>query len=185
MILSNDQEIAKKVNSAIFPGMQGGPLMHVIAAKAVAFREASRPEFKSYARAVADNAEILATTLNAGGLDIVTGGTDTHLVLVDLRPMKLTGRDSEAALERAGLTCNKNAVPFDPEKPMITSGVRLGSPAATSRGFGQAEFKRVGELIIQVLSGLAERPEEQEATEADVRVQVEELCKRFPIYPGT
>ena len=184
-IVTNDEAIAKKVNSAIFPGIQGGPLMHVIAAKAVAFREALRPEFKSYARAVADNAAILATTLNAGGLDIVTGGTDTHLVLVDLRPMKLTGRDSEAAMERAGLTCNKNAVPFDPEKPMITSGVRLGSPAATSRGFGQAEFKRVGELIIQVLSGLAERPEEQEATEADVRVQVEELCKRFPIYPGT
>ena len=184
-IVTNDEAISKKVNSAIFPGIQGGPLMHIIAAKAVAFREALRPEFKSYARAVADNAEILATTLNAGGLDIVTGGTDTHLVLVDLRPMKLTGRDSEAALERAGLTCNKNAVPFDPEKPMITSGVRLGSPAATSRGFGQAEFKRVGELIIQVLSSLAERPEEQEATEADVRVQVEELCKRFPIYPGT
>ena len=183
-IVTNDEAIAKKVNSAIFPGIQGGPLMHVIAAKAVAFGEALRPEFKSYARAVADNAEILATTLNAGGLDIVTGGTDTHVVLVDLRPMKLTGRDSEAAMERAGLTCNKNAVPFDPEKPTITSGVRLGSPAATSRGFGQAEFKRVGELIIQVLSGLAERPEEQEATEADVRAQVEELCKRFPIYPG-
>jgi len=183
-IVTNDEAIAKKVNSAIFPGIQGGPLMHVIAAKAVAFGEALRPEFKSYARAVADNAEILATTLNAGGLDIVTGGTDTHVVLVDLRPMKLTGRDSEAAMERAGLTCNKNAVPFDPEKPTITSGVRLGSPAATSRGFGQTEFKRVGELIIQVLSGLAERPEEQEATEAEVRAQVEELCKRFPIYPG-
>jgi glycine hydroxymethyltransferase len=181
--VTNDEVIAKKVNSAIFPGIQGGPLMHIIAAKAVAFGEALRPEFKSYARAVTDNAEILATTLNSGGLDIVTGGTDTHVVLVDLRPLKLTGRDSEAAMERAGLTCNKNAVPFDPEKPMITSGVRLGSPAATSRGFGQAEFKRVGELIIQVLSGLSGRPEEQEKVELDVRVQVEEMCKRFPIYP--
>ena len=159
--------------------------MHIIAAKAVAFGEALRPEFKSYARAVKDNAEILAATLNAGGLDIVTGGTDTHVVLVDLRPLKLTGRDSEAAMERAGLTCNKNAVPFDPEKPMITSGVRLGSPAATSRGFGQVEFKRIGELIIRVLSGLSGRPEEQEKAELDVRGQVEEICKRFPIYPRT
>ena len=184
-IVTNDEVIAKKVNSAIFPGIQGGPFMHIIAAKAVAFGEALRPEFKSYARAVRDNAEILATTLNAGGLDIVTGGTDTHVVLVDLRPLKLTGRDSEAAMERAGLTCNKNAVPFDPEKPMITSGVRLGSPAATSRGFGQAEFKRIGELIIQVLSGLSGRPEEQEKTELDVRGQVEEICKRFPIYTRT
>ncbi len=184
-IVTNDEEIAKKVNSAIFPGIQGGPFMHIIAAKAVAFGEALRPEFKSYARAVKDNAEILAATLNAGGLDIVTGGTDTHVVLVDLRPLKLTGRDSEAAMERAGLTCNKNAVPFDPEKPMITSGVRLGSPAATSRGFGQVEFKRIGELIIQVLSGLSERPEEQEKAELDVRGQVEEICKRFPIYPRT
>ena len=184
-IVTNDEEIAKKVNSAIFPGIQGGPFMHIIAAKAVAFGEALRPEFKSYARAVKDNAEILATTLNAGGLDIVTGGTDTHVVLVDLRPLKLTGRDSEAAMERAGLTCNKNAVPFDPEKPMITSGVRLGSPAATSRGFGQVEFKRIGELIIQVLSGLSGRPEEQEKAELDVRGQVEEICKRFPIYPRT
>ena len=182
-IVTNDEVIAKKVNSAIFPGIHGGPLMHLIAAQAVAFGEALRPEFKSYARAVTDNAEILATTLNSGGLDIVTGGTDTHVVLVDLRPLKLTGRDSEAAMERAGLTCNKNAVPFDPEKPMITSGVRLGSPAATSRGFGQAEFKRVGELIIQVLSGLSGRPEEQEKVELDVRGQVEEMCKRFPIYP--
>ena len=182
-IVTNDEAIAKKVNSAIFPGIQGGPLMHIIAAKAVAFGEALRPEFKSYARAVIDNAEILAATLNAGGLDIVTGGTDTHVVLVDLRPLKLTGRDSEAAMERSGLTCNKNAVPFDPAKPMITSGVRLGSPAATSRGFGQAEFKRIGELILQVLNGLAGRPEEQKKAELDVRRQVEEMCKRFPIYP--
>ncbi|MBO88062.1 MAG: serine hydroxymethyltransferase [Rickettsiales bacterium] len=182
-IVTNDEAIAKKVNSAIFPGIQGGPLMHIIAAKAVAFGEALRPEFKSYARAVIDNAEILAATLNAGGLDIVTGGTDTHVVLVDLRPLKLTGRDSEAAMERSGLTCNKNAVPFDPAKPMITSGVRLGSPAATSRGFGQAEFKRIGELILQVLNGLAGCPEEQRRAELDVRRQVEEMCKRFPIYP--
>ena len=182
-IVTNDEAIAKKVNSAIFPGIQGGPLMHIIAAKAVVFGEALRPEFKSYARAVIDNAEILAATLNAGGLDIVTGGTDTHVVLVDLRPLKLTGRDSEAAMERSGLTCNKNAVPFDPAKPMITSGVRLGSPAATSRGFGQAEFKRIGELILQVLNGLAGRPEEQKKAELDVRRQVEEMCKRFPIYP--
>lgn len=183
-IVTNNEDIAKKVNSAIFPGIQGGPLMHVIAGKAVAFGEALQPSFKSYAQAVVDNAEILAATLNAGGLDIVTGGTDTHVVLVDLRPMKLTGRDAEAAMERAGLTCNKNAVPYDPEKPTVTSGVRLGSPAATSRGFGQAEFKRVGELIIQVLQGLAERPDEQDATEADVRSRVEELCQRFPIYPN-
>ena len=183
-IVTNNEEIAKKINSAIFPGIQGGPLMHVIAAKAVAFGEALRPSFKSYARAVVENAEVLASTLNAGGLDIVTGGTDTHVVLVDLRPVKLTGKDAEAAMERAGLTCNKNAVPFDPEKPTITSGVRLGSPAATSRGFGQAEFKRVGEFIIQVLRGLAERPEEQGATEAEVRSRVAELCQRFPIYPN-
>ena len=182
-IVTNSEEIAKKVNSAIFPGIQGGPLMHVIAAKAVAFGEALQPEFKSYARAVVDNAEILAATLNGGGLDIVTGGTDTHVVLVDLRPIGLTGKDAEAAMERAGLTCNKNAVPFDSEKPTITSGVRLGTPAATSRGFGQAEFKRVGELIIKVLQGLAERPNGQDATEADVRSSVGELCKRFPIYP--
>ena len=182
-IVTNSEEIAKKVNSAIFPGIQGGPLMHVIAAKAVAFGESLQPEFKSYARAVVDNAKVLAATLNGGELDIVTGGTDTHVVLVDLRPMGLTGKDAEAAMERAGLTCNKNAVPFDSEKPTITSGVRLGTPAATSRGFGQAEFKRVGELIIKVLQGLAERPDDQDAAEADVRLGVGELCKRFPIYP--
>ena len=182
-IVTNSEEIAKKVNSAIFPGIQGGPLMHVIAAKAVAFGEALQPEFKSYARAVVDNAKVLAATLNGGELDIVTGGTDTHVVLVDLRPMGLTGKDAEAAMERAGLTCNKNAVPFDSEKPTITSGVRLGTPAATSRGFGQAEFKRVGELIIKVLQGLAERPDDQVAAEGDVRLGVGELCKRFPIYP--
>ena len=183
-IVTNNEDIAKKVNSAIFPGIQGGPLMHVIAAKAVAFDEALRPSFKSYARDVVENAAVLASTLNMGGMDIVSGGTDTHVVLVDLRPIKLTGKDAEAAMERSGLTCNKNAVPFDPEKPTITSGVRLGSPAATSRGFGQAEFKRVGELIIQVLSGLAERPEQQDATEAEVRSRVAELCQRFPIYPN-
>ena len=182
-IVTNSEEIAKKVNSAIFPGIQGGPLMHVIAAKAVAFGEALQPEFKSYARAVVDNAKVLAATLNGSELDIVTGGTDTHVVLVDLRPMGLTGKNAEAAMERAGLTCNKNAVPFDSEKPTITSGVRLGTPAATSRGFGQAEFKRVGELIIKVLQGIAERPDDQDAAEADVRSGVGELCKRFPIYP--
>ncbi len=183
-IVTNSENIAKKVNSAIFPGIQGGPLMHVIAAKAVAFGEALQPNFKSYARNIVDNAKILAATLKAGGLDIVTGGTDTHVVLVDLRPMRLTGKDAEAAMERAGLTCNKNAVPYDPENPMVTSGVRLGTPAATSRGFGQVEFKRVGELIITVLRGLAERPREQDVTEANVRSRVAELCRRFPIYPN-
>ena len=182
-IITNNEEIAKKINSAIFPGIQGGPLMHVIAAKAVAFGEALRPEFKAYAKAVVENAEVLATTLEKGGLDIVSGGTDTHVVLVDLRPIGLTGKVTEQALERAGLTCNKNAVPFDPEKPTVTSGVRLGTPAGTSRGFGTAEFAIVGELIIEVLRGLAERPAEQEATEADVRSRVEELCRQFPIYP--
>jgi glycine hydroxymethyltransferase len=183
MVLSNDPEIGKKINSSVFPGLQGGPLMHVIAAKAVAFGEALRPEFKLYAKAVVDNAKLLAETVRAGGLDIVSGGTDTHLMLVDLRPKKLTGKAAEASLEHAGMTCNKNGVPFDPEKPTITSGVRLGSPAATSRGFGLAEFRQIGEMAVEVLDGLAANPEDNSAVEKAVRARVETLCARFPIYP--
>ncbi len=182
MILSNDPEIAKKVNSAIFPGTQGGPLMHVIAAKAVAFGEALRPSFKDYAQKVVDNAKILATTLKSGGLDIVSGGTDSHLCLVDLRPKGLTGRDAEASLERAGITCNKNGIPFDPEKPMVTSGIRLGTPAATSRGFGQVEFEEVGKMIVDVLDGLADHGENNGAVEQAVRKRVSSLTGKFPVY---
>ena len=182
MILSNDEDLGKKINSAVFPGLQGGPLMHVIAAKAVAFGEALKPEFKTYASSVVENAQALAATLVDGGLDIVSGGTDTHLMLVDLRPKTLTGDRTEEALERAGLTCNKNGIPFDPEKPMVTSGVRLGSPAATTRGFGVAEFRLVGELIVEVLDSLAANPDGDAQTEASVRRRVEELCARFPIY---
>tara|TARA_R110002110_G_scaffold76191_1_gene200878 strand:- start:6095 stop:7399 length:1305 start_codon:yes stop_codon:yes gene_type:complete len=184
MILTNDEAIAKKVNSAIFPGTQGGPLMHVIAAKAAAFGEALRPEFQAYSAAVVDNAKTLAATLVKGGLDIVSGGTDTHLLLVDLRPKSLTGKVAEASLEAAGMTCNKNGIPFDPEKPTITSGVRLGSPAATTRGFGAAEFEQVGEMIVEVLDGLASGSNDNSAVEAGVRKRVGELCARFPIYPG-
>jgi glycine hydroxymethyltransferase len=182
MVLSNDAEIGKKINSAVFPGLQGGPLMHVIAAKGVAFGEALQPEFKSYARSVVENAKALAGRLVEGGLDIVSGGTDSHIVLVDLRPKKLTGKAAEAALERAGMTCNKNGVPFDPEKPMVTSGVRLGTPAATTRGFGTAEFLQVGEMIVEVLDDLAANPEDNSAVEAQVRERVRVLCQRFPIY---
>lgn len=182
MILSNDADIGKKINSAIFPGIQGGPLMHVIAGKAVAFGEALKPEFKLYARQVVDNARALADTLVRRGLDIVSGGTDSHLMLVDLRPKKLTGKAAEASLEHAGMTCNKNGIPFDPEKPTITSGVRLGTPAATTRGFGIEEFKKVGELIGDVLDGLAANPEDNSAAEARARAEVAELCRRFPIY---
>jgi glycine hydroxymethyltransferase len=183
MILTNDEDIAKKVNSAIFPGLQGGPLMHVIAAKAVAFGEALRPEFKLYARSVVDNAKVLADTMLAGGYAIVAGGTDNHLMLVDLRPKKLTGKAAEAALGRAHITCNKNGVPFDPEKPMITSGIRLGTPAATSRGFGVAEFRKVGELIVETLDGLAKHGDEANAAvEESVKSRVHELTRRFPIY---
>jgi glycine hydroxymethyltransferase len=183
MILTDDEALAKKVNSAIFPGLQGGPLMHVIAAKAVAFAEALTPEFRSYAQAVVANAKALAATIAAGGYAIVSGGTDNHLMLVDLRPKGLTGKGAEAALGRAHITCNKNGVPFDPEKPAITSGVRLGSPAATSRGFGVAEFRRVGELIVETLDGLAAHGESgNEAVEAHVRAGVAELTRRFPIY---
>ncbi|MGF6231670.1 glycine hydroxymethyltransferase [Inquilinus ginsengisoli] len=183
MVLSNDPEIGKKINSSVFPGLQGGPLMHVIAAKAVAFGEALRPEFKLYAKAVVENAKLLAETVRAGGLDIVSGGTDTHLMLVDLRPKKLTGKAAEASLEHAGMTCNKNGVPFDPEKPTITSGVRLGSPAATSRGFGLAEFRQIGEMAVEVLDGLAANPDDNSKVEQAVRARVEALCARFPIYP--
>ncbi len=182
MILTNNPDIAKKINSAIFPGIQGGPLEHVIAGKAVAFGEALRPEFKLYARQVVDNAKALAETLVRRGLAIVSGGTDSHLMLVDLRPKKLTGKAAEASLERAGMTCNKNGIPFDPEKPTITSGVRLGTPAATTRGFGVAEFTKVGELIGDVLDGLAAHPEDNGAAEIRARAEVEELCRRFPIY---
>ncbi len=185
MILTNDFEIFKKLNSAIFPGIQGGPLMHVIAAKAVSYGEALTPEFKAYGQAVIDNARALAATLKDGGVDIVSGGTDSHIVLVDLRPKDLSGKDTEEALERAGMTCNKNAVPFDPAPPMTTSGVRLGTPAATSRGFGVEEFKLVGEYIIEVLDGLkANGAEGNSAVEASVKAKVDALCKRFPIYPN-
>jgi glycine hydroxymethyltransferase len=184
MILSNDAELAKKINSAVFPGLQGGPLMHVIAAKAVMLGEALRPDFKRYARAVLDNARVLAASLVERGLAIVSGGTDSHLLLVDLRPRRLTGRVAEAALERTGITCNKNGIPFDPEKPMVTSGIRLGSPAATTRGFGQAEFRQVGEMIAEVLDGLAAgNGATNETVEQAVRRKVAALCARFPIYP--
>lgn len=184
MILTNDLEIFKKINSAIFPGIQGGPLMHVIAGKAVAYGEALKPEFKLYGQRVLENARVLADTLKKGGVDIVSGGTDSHIVLVDLRPKNLTGKDTEEALERAGMTCNKNAVPFDPAPPMVTSGVRLGTPAATSRGFGMEEFKLVGEYAIEVLDGLVKNGiEGNAAVEAAVRKKVDALCAQFPIYP--
>ncbi|HEY4202170.1 MAG TPA: serine hydroxymethyltransferase [Devosiaceae bacterium] len=185
MILTNDEDLAKKINSAIFPGIQGGPLMHVIAAKAVAFKEAQSGEFKIYARQVVANAKVLAETLMRGGLDIVTGGTDNHLMLVDLRPKKVTGKAAEKSLERAHITTNKNAVPFDPEKPAITSGIRVGTPAATSRGFQEAEFKLVGELMVEVLDGLAANGEENNGSvEAAVRDKVAKLTASFPIYEG-
>jgi glycine hydroxymethyltransferase len=185
MILSNDLELGKKFNSAVFPGLQGGPLMHVIAAKAVAFGEALQPAFKEYAATVVENARVLAKTLTQRGLAIVSGGTDSHLMLVDLRPKRVNGKIAEAALDRAGITCNKNGVPNDPEKPMITSGVRLGTPAGTTRGFGAAEFALVGELIGDVLDGLAaSNGEANSVVEAEVRAKVQALCDRFPIYDG-
>ena len=183
MILTNDEAIAKKVDSAMFPGLQGGPLMQVVAAKAVAFGEALHPSFRVYAQAVVDNAKVLAETLVAEGLAIVSGGTDTHLMLVDLRPLDLTGRDAEKALERAGMTCNKNGIPFDPKPPTVTSGVRLGSPAATTRGFGVEEFRQIGRWIGEVLRGLARHANDNEATEQRVRRAVGALCERFPVYP--
>ncbi|HAY49791.1 MULTISPECIES: serine hydroxymethyltransferase [Thalassospira] len=182
MILSNNLDIGKKINSAVFPGLQGGPLMHVIAAKAVAFGEALRPEFKAYAQQVVDNAKALAEVLVKRGFDIVTGGTDTHLMLVDLRPKGLKGNTAEVALERAGITCNKNGIPFDTEKPTVTSGIRLGTPAGTTRGFGVEEFKQIGELIGDVLDAMVDNPEGNSEVEAAVRAKVEDLCKRFPIY---
>ena len=178
----NKITLAKAIDSAIFPGIQGGPLMHVIAAKAVALKEALDPSFKEYGQAVIDNARALAETLISRGVDIVSGGTDNHLVLVDLRPKKLTGKATEEALERAGLTCNKNAIPFDPEKPFITSGVRLGTPAGTTRGFGVEEFKLIGNLIGDVLDGLVENPEGNTTTEETVKDKVQQLCSNFPIY---
>jgi glycine hydroxymethyltransferase len=182
-ILTNDEELAKRINSAVFPGMQGGPLMHVIAAKAVAFGEALRPSFKLYAKNVAENAKALAEVLKVKGLDIVSGGTDTHLMLVDLRPKRLTGKVAEVALGRAHITCNKNGIPFDPEKPTVTSGIRLGTPAGTSRGFGIAEFRQVGELIVEVLDVLSQKNAEADTlVEATVREKVKRLISRFPIY---
>ena len=184
MILTNDEDIAKKVNSAIFPGIQGGPLMHVIAAKAVAFGEALRPDFKTYQQNVIRNAQALSDQLIKGGLDTVTHGTDTHVVLVDLRPKGVKGNATEKALGRAHITCNKNGVPFDPEKPTVTSGIRLGSPAGTTRGFGEAEFRQIADWIIEVVDGLAANGEDGNAeVEAKVRAEVAALCKRFPIYP--
>lgn len=183
MILSNDEEIGKLMNKSVFPGIQGGPLMHVIAAKAVSFGEALQPEFKTYAKQVVANAKTLADTLISKGYDIVSGGTDSHLMLVDLRAKKLTGVLCEKALDRAGLTCNKNAIPYDPEKPMTTSGIRLGTPAGTTRGFKEAEFKQIAELIVRVLDGLSANGEEgNAAVENAVRKEVETLCQRFPIY---
>ena len=184
LILTDNAEIGKRINSAVFPALQGGPLMHVIAAKAVALHEALQPDFKSYAKSVIENAKVLAETLVDAGLEIVSGGTDSHLMLVDLRPLGLTGRDAEISLERAGITCNKNGIPFDPQKPTVTSGIRLGSPAATTRGFGPEEFRIVGSYIVEVLRGLARRPADNEAAEARVRENVRDLCARFPIYGG-
>jgi glycine hydroxymethyltransferase len=183
MILARDAELGKKINSAVFPGLQGGPLMHVIAAKAVAFGEALRPDFKLYSKRVVENAKVLAETLQSQGLDIVSGGTDTHLMLVDLRPKGATGRPTEKALDRAYITCNKNAVPYDTEKPTITSGIRLGSPAGTTRGFGPSEFREIGKLIVEVVDAVAKHGDAGDpAVEASVRARVGELCKRFPIY---
>ena len=185
MILTDDAALAKKFNSAIFPGIQGGPLMHVIAAKAVAFGEALRPEFKDYIKQVKANAVALADQLMKGGLDIVTGGTDTHVMLVDLRPKKVTGNITDAALGRAHITTNKNGIPFDPEKPTVTSGIRLGTPAGTTRGFGEAEFRQIADWIVEVVDGLAANgPDGNEAVEAKVRGEVAEMLKRFPLYPN-
>ncbi|MBD3765323.1 MAG: serine hydroxymethyltransferase [Rhodobacterales bacterium] len=185
LILTNDEDIAKKVNSAVFPGLQGGPLMHVIAAKAVAFAEALRPEFRAYAAQVVANARAMADQLAKGGIDIVSGGTDNHLMLADLRPKKVTGKAAEAALGRAHITCNKNGVPFDPEKPFVTSGIRLGTPAGTTRGFAEPEFRQIADWIVEVVDGLAAHGEAGNAlVEAKVRADVTALCARFPIYPA-
>ena len=184
MILTDDPDLAKKINSAVFPGSQGGPLMHQIASKAAAFKEALTPEFKLYCQAIVANAKALSARLVERGFAMVAGGTDTHLMLVDLRPKKVTGNIADESLERAGITCNKNAIPFDPEKPTVTSGIRLGTPAATTRGFGTAEFEQVGDLIADVLEGLAANPGDNSAVEAAAREKVRALCARFPVYPG-
>ncbi|MEW4466566.1 serine hydroxymethyltransferase [Parasphingorhabdus sp. JC815] len=184
MVLTNDEAIAKKINSAVFPGLQGGPLMHVIAAKAVAFGEALRPEFKIYSKAVIENAKVLAARLKERGSNLVAGGTDTHVALIDLSPLGITGRDADEALERAGITCNKNSIPNDPQPPMKTSGIRVGSPAGTTRGFGPAEFQMIGDMVADVLDGLRDKGEGGDPdVEADVRERVQALCNRFPIYP--
>jgi glycine hydroxymethyltransferase len=183
MVLTDNEEIAKKINSAVFPGLQGGPLVHVIAAKAVAFGEALQPEFKAYAKAIVANAQALAGRLKERGADLVAGGTDTHLALVDLRPLGVTGKDADEALERSAITCNKNGIPFDPLPPLKTSGIRVGSPAGTTRGFGAAEFEEIGDMIADVLDGLAAKGEQGDpAVEADVKARVRALCARFPIY---
>ena len=182
IILSNDEQLGRKINSAVFPGLQGGPLMHAIAGKAVAFGEALKPEFKTYIETVVKNAQILGEVLLDRGLDLVSGGTDTHLVLVDLRPKGLTGDITETSLERAGITCNKNGVPFDPEKPMVTSGVRLGTPAGTTRGFGPEQFTQIGHLIGDVLDGLASNRNDNSDIEMSVRAKVKDLCRAYPIY---
>ena len=182
IILTNNVELGKKINSAVFPGLQGGPLMHAIAGKAVGFKEALEPEFKTYIQSVIDNAIRLGEVLKERGLDLVSDGTDTHLVLVDLRPKGLTGNITEVSLEAAGITCNKNGVPFDPEKPMVTSGVRLGTPAGTTRGFGLSEFEQVGHIIGDVLDGLASNKSDNSVAEKQARAQILELCQRFPIY---
>jgi len=184
MILTNDEALAKKMNTAVFPGLQGGPLMHIVAAKAVAFQEALRPEFRAYAHNIVENARALADRLKTRGLDIVSDGTDNHLMLVDLRPKQATGKAAEKALDRAFITCNKNAIPYDPEKPALTSGIRLGTPAGTTRGFGPAEFREIADLIVDVVDGLrANGPDGNELVEAGVRDRVATLCGRFPIYP--
>ena len=185
LILTNSEELAKKFNSAVFPGLQGGPLMHVIAAKAVAFAEALEPEFKLYQKNVIANAQVLAKALNQGGLDIVTGGTDTHVLLVDLRPKSVTGNETEKSLGRANITCNKNAIPFDTEKPTVTSGIRLGTPAGTTRGFGSKEFKQIGNWIVEVIDSLGKvGPELNEKMEIKIKGEVRSLCNSFPIYPN-
>jgi glycine hydroxymethyltransferase len=185
LMLWNDPDLTKKMNMAVFPGLQGGPLMHVIAAKAVAFQEALQPEFRTYAHNIVENARALADSLKSAGLDIVSGGTDNHLMLVDLRPKEATGKAAEHALDRASITCNKNAIPYDPAKPFITSGIRLGTPAGTTRGFGPAEFREIGGLIARVVEGLRTNGDEGDGqVEAHVREQISTLCDRFPIYPG-
>ena len=182
IVLTNNPDHAKKINSAVFPGLQGGPLMHVICAKAVAFGEALKPEFKNYIDSVVRNSKVLSDVMLERGLAVVSGGTDTHLVLVDLRPKKLTGKAAERSLENAGITCNKNGVPFDPESPFVTSGIRLGSPAGTSRGFGENEFREIGNLIGDVLDGLSQNPDDNSKAESEVKLKVKALCDKFPIY---